>query len=163
ISNSGSATVNVNTNPATPTITPTQTPVCANSTGNQASGPAGASSYAWTITNGTITSGANSQTVTYTAGATGNVSLTLMVTNAASCSASSSATVPINTAPGCTVIAPTVYSGRFSDPLVCLGPGGTVAGTIQLNNPNPTALSFTLNTTLTNMVGVPGSCTLTGA
>ena len=82
-----------------PTITPTPTEVCANSTGNQASGPAGASSYAWTIMNGTITSATNLQTISYTAGATGNVTLNLTVTNASGCSASNSTLVTINQPP----------------------------------------------------------------
>src|SRR5581483_3380939 len=87
IANSGSATVTVNPAPAVPAITPTPAQVCAGSTGNQASGPAGAASYAWTITNGTITSATNMQTVSYTAGAAGNVTLTLTVTNGSGCSA----------------------------------------------------------------------------
>ena len=40
---------------------------------SRADGPADAASYAWTITNGTITSATNIQTITYTAGASGNV------------------------------------------------------------------------------------------
>ncbi|MBX7222137.1 MAG: hypothetical protein K1Y36_19450, partial [Blastocatellia bacterium] len=40
-------TYTVNAPPATPTITPTPASVCASSTGNQASGPAGATTYAW--------------------------------------------------------------------------------------------------------------------
>src|SRR5213078_2532106 len=61
--------VTINANPATPTITPTPASVCANSTGNSAAGPAGATTYAWSITNGSITSATNIQTITYTAGA----------------------------------------------------------------------------------------------
>ncbi len=92
---SSSATLTVNPNPATPSITPAPTEVCANSTGNQASGPAGATTYAWTIGNGTITSAANIQTITYTAGASGNVTLNLTVTNGSGCSASNSANVTV--------------------------------------------------------------------
>jgi hypothetical protein len=62
---SGSAPVTINANPAAPTITPTPATVCANSTGNSADGPAGATSYAWSIVNGTITSATNIQTITY--------------------------------------------------------------------------------------------------
>ena len=93
--------------PATPTITPSPASVCANSTGNTASGPAGATTYVWTITNGTITSAANLQDVTYTAGASGNVGLLLAVTNASGCGASNSANVPINALPS----APTIVAG----------------------------------------------------
>ncbi|MGE0132107.1 MAG: choice-of-anchor Q domain-containing protein [Blastocatellales bacterium] len=232
--------VTVNSNPATPAITPVQSQVCAASTGNQASGLAGATSYEWSITNGVITSAANIQTVTYTAGASGNVTLNLTVTNASNCGASNSVNVPINSVPTCNITGlntvapsttnsymrssslggssfswaisgngsisgsntnssvnitagtsgsytltltvskngcsstctmtvniaanpPTVYASNLSDPLACSGPGNTVSGKIQLNNPNVVALSFTLDTSFTNLVGVQGSCSLTGA
>ena len=77
------------------TITPTPAQVCPNSTGNTASGPDGATSYSWSITNGTITSGTTSQSITYTAGASGNVGLMLMLTAANGCPGSNSISVPI--------------------------------------------------------------------
>jgi len=81
-------------------VTVSASPVCGGSAGNQASGPGGAAAYAWSITNGTITSATNIQTITYTAGASGNVVLNLTVTNAASCStASAPANIPINSSP----------------------------------------------------------------
>jgi hypothetical protein len=70
--------------------------VCGGSTGNQAAAPA-SSSYAWTISNGTITSATNIQNITYTAGGSGTVTLNLTVTNASSCSGSSSAIITIKT------------------------------------------------------------------
>lgn len=99
LSSSGSATVNVNAAPATPTIT-TSGAVCSGSTGNPASGPAGVTTYAWTIMNGTITSATNTQAITYTAGASGSVTLGLTVTNAAGCASSNSVGVPISASPG---------------------------------------------------------------
>ncbi|MGA8810602.1 MAG: carboxypeptidase regulatory-like domain-containing protein, partial [Thermoanaerobaculia bacterium] len=99
--------VTINANPATPTITPTPAAVCANSTGNSAAGPAGATSYAWSITNGTITSATNIQTITYTAGASGTVGLTLVVTNASGCSATNTANVTINPIPATPTISGT--------------------------------------------------------
>jgi hypothetical protein len=84
---------------ATPPITPTPAQVCANTTGNTASGPAGATSYAWSITNGSITGGATSQTVTYTAGASGSVGLLLNVVLANGCHESNSINVTINPIP----------------------------------------------------------------
>src|SRR5207237_3307956 len=66
-SNQTTATLTVNP-VAPPTITASPAQVCANSTGNTASGPTSAS-YSWSINNGTITGGQNAQTVTYTAGA----------------------------------------------------------------------------------------------
>src|SRR5205814_10204607 len=89
-----SANVMINANPASPTITPASSPVCPSSTGNTASGPAGATTYSWSITNGSITAGQTSQTVTFTAAASGSVGLTLVVTNAAGCSATNSLSVP---------------------------------------------------------------------
>lgn len=73
--------------------------VCAGSTGNQASAPAGASAYAWTIMNGTITSATNIQSIVYTAGASGSVTLGLTVTNASGCIATNSLGVPISASP----------------------------------------------------------------
>jgi hypothetical protein len=72
--------------------------VCTASTGNSASALAGADSYSWTITNGTITAGATGQTVTFTAGTTGNVKLDLSLTKG-SCTVASSRTIPINSTP----------------------------------------------------------------
>src|SRR5207253_11434393 len=49
-----------------------------NSTGNTATvtaTPSAGATYAWTITNGTITGGATSSTVTFTAGASGTITL----------------------------------------------------------------------------------------
>ena len=76
----------------------TNAQVCANSTGDTASGPGGATTYSWSITNGSITAGQTSQTVTFTAAASGSVGLTLVVTNAAGCSATNSLSVPISSA-----------------------------------------------------------------
>jgi hypothetical protein len=98
LTNSGGATVFVNTAPATPAIT-TSSAVCGGSTGNQAIGPSGVTTYAWTIMNGAITSATNTQTITYTAFASGSVTLGLTVTNAAGCGTSNSVGVPINPSP----------------------------------------------------------------
>src|SRR5205814_6571447 len=99
--------VTINPSPATPTITPTPAQVCANSTGNTADGPAGATTYAWSIVNGTITSATNIQPITYTAGTPGTVDLTLVVTNATGCSASNTVNVTINANPATPPITPT--------------------------------------------------------
>jgi hypothetical protein len=96
---SGSTPVTISAFPAAPTITPTPAQVCANSTGNTADGPAGATTYAWSIVNGTITSATNIQTITYTAGASGTVDLTLTVTNAAGCATPNTVNVTINPIP----------------------------------------------------------------
>ncbi|MFL6246902.1 MAG: carboxypeptidase regulatory-like domain-containing protein [Thermoanaerobaculia bacterium] len=76
-------------------ITPSPAQVCPSSTGNTASGPAGATSYAWSITNGTIQGSTTSQSVTFDAGAAGNVGLMLNITAANGCQVSNSINVPI--------------------------------------------------------------------
>ncbi len=101
---SGSATVTINPAPVA-TITPNPSSVCANSSGNNASGPAGMSGYAWTIGNGTITGPSNVQTISYAAGSSGIVTLGLTVTNSSGCTASSSVGVTINPLPVATITA----------------------------------------------------------
>jgi hypothetical protein len=78
--------------PASITAEPT---ACRNSVGNQASGPAGVSSYAWTINNGTITSATNLQTIAYTTGPSGNVTLGLSVTSTTGCVTTNSTNVSL--------------------------------------------------------------------
>jgi len=116
----------------TPSITPTPAQVCANSTGNTASGPAGATTYAWSITNGTITSSTTVQTITYTAGASGQVGLPLSVILANGCHESNSINVPINPIPSPTITAPlnvlAALTGNASVPDA--GGGATYAWTI---------------------------------
>jgi IPT/TIG domain/Carboxypeptidase regulatory-like domain/PKD-like domain len=103
---------------APPSITPSPVQPCPNSTGNTATGPAGATSYAWSISNGTITGGASSQTVTYTAGASGTAGLTLTIVAANGCHQSGSVNVPIGlpAAPTITPGGPTTFC-----------PGGSVS------------------------------------
>ena len=88
------------------TITPTPTEVCANSTGNTASGPAGMTTYLWGITNGTITSATNTQSITYTAGASGTTTLNLTVIAPSGCVASTFVPVTINPIPATPTITP---------------------------------------------------------
>jgi len=78
------------------TITPGAAGVCSNSTGNTASGPAGMASYAWGITNGTITSSTTTQSITFTAGASGTVTLSLTVNAPNGCIVSGSTPVTIS-------------------------------------------------------------------
>jgi len=88
------------------TITPTPAQVCADSTGNTASGPASMTTYSWSITNGTITSATNIQSITYTAGASGTTTLNLTVIAPNGCIASSSAPITINPIPATPTITP---------------------------------------------------------
>jgi len=87
-------------------IMPTPAQVCANSTGNTASGPAGETSYSWSITNGTITSATNTQSVTYTAGASGSVGLQLDIVEPGGCHKTASTNVTINPIPATPTITP---------------------------------------------------------
>jgi hypothetical protein len=96
----------VNCSSTVATITPTPAAVCDSSTGNTASGPAGMTSYAWGITNGTITSATNTQSITYTAGASGTVTLNLTVTAPNGCIVSGSQPVTINPIPPQPTITP---------------------------------------------------------
>ncbi len=79
----------INANPTNVAITAANS-VCRSSTGNLASANANGVgiSYAWTITNGTITSGNGTAAIVYTAGASGSVSLGVTATSSAGCSTS---------------------------------------------------------------------------
>jgi hypothetical protein len=123
----------VDCTPAVPTVTPAPSQVCANVAGNTASGPAGMTSYAWSITNGSITSSTNAQTITYTAGTSGVVGLTLTVTNASGCSVSGSASVSINPVPA----TPTINAGGPTT--FCAG------GSVTLTSSSATGNQWYLN------------------
>jgi uncharacterized repeat protein (TIGR01451 family) len=80
--------------------------VCANSANDSASvGAVAGATYAWTISNGTITSGQGTNAIQFTAGATGSVTLGITV-NGGSCSGSSSKNVPIQPPPSVTISGP---------------------------------------------------------
>jgi glucuronoarabinoxylan endo-1,4-beta-xylanase len=97
-SSDGTHTANDTTtvNPLNSAITPSPANPLPNSSGNQASAPAGASSYSWTITNGVITSATDLQTITYTAGLFGSVGLTVLISNASGCTAVNSVSLPLS-------------------------------------------------------------------
>lgn len=74
--------------------------VPANSTGNTASVEnVGGATYAWSITNGTITSGFGTYAIVYTAGASGQVTLAVSVSTANGCSNTGTANVAIGNGP----------------------------------------------------------------
>lgn len=114
-------TVTVVNQPEIPVITPVPPTVVGGSVGNQASGPVGLAAYAWTISNGSITSGTNLQTITYTAGAAGNVTLGLTVFSIGGCSANNSIlvtiTVPPAVPPGCPFPTNFLVDTSFTDGL----------------------------------------------
>lgn len=156
---SGSATVTVNGLPSA-TITPAPASVCANSAGNQASGPAGLMTYSWTIANGTITSATNIQTISYSAGASGNVGLTLRVSNASGCLATNSANVPINPVPATPTITPTPSTvvGNSTGNQAS-APAG--AATYSWTSTNATITSATNIQTIVYSAGASGNVGLT--
>src|SRR5206468_1172899 len=80
----------------------------ANSTGNTASvtaTPAAGATYAWTITNGTITSAANTSSISFTAGPSGSVVLRATAYGSTRCGVTDTKSVPVATinAPGSVV------------------------------------------------------------
>src|SRR5581483_5469542 len=117
---SNSVDVPINPVPSVPTIAVDSTNLCAGSTGNQATAPAGATTYAWSITNGTFTSATDGQTVTYTAAASGTVTLSLTVGNASGCTASTFTNLAINALPSTPAIS-------LSATDVCANIGGNTA------------------------------------
>ena len=142
VSVSGTYTVTINFNGCTATsstnVTVTPTPsaaitappaVCATQSYN-ASAPAGATTYNWSITNGVITSGAGTSSITFTSGATGTTTLNLTASNG-SCSASSSVALPINKPP----------SANIPSTLSICGPG-TIVIPVTLQGTAPFTITW---------------------
>jgi hypothetical protein len=94
---SAATTVTVNPAPSTPVVTAPSS-VVPGSLGNTASVPSNVgSSYAWTISNGTISGGQGSATITFTAGSIGTLTLSVIETGANGCaSQSGSANVSVS-------------------------------------------------------------------
>src|SRR5205085_1274932 len=105
--------------------------------------------------------------LTYTVTATISTSATGNLVNTVTVAAPGGTTDPTpgnNSATDADTFIPApALTGSLSDPLACTGPGNVITGTIQLSNPFAAPQTFSLTTTFTNFVGVPGSCTLTGA
>ena len=61
----------------------------------------------------------------------------------------------------CSTITPTV---RLTDPLVCLGPGGVVTGSVSATNSSAAAITGSVTVALpAGLVGIPNSCTANAA
>ena len=150
----GSATFTIDT----ATITPNPISVCGNSAGNQANGPAGKAAYAWTISNGTISSPTNVQSITYSAGATGAVTLGLAVTNSIGCSATTSIGVPINTAPVPAISLTPASVNANSPGNQATGPAGMASYAWTISN--GTVTSATNLQTISYVAGQLGNVTL---
>jgi len=113
--------------------------VQANSTGLVASVASGASSYNWTITNGTITAGQGTSSITFSVGSS-TATLGVTVTNG-TCTATGSKTVTINNLAD---LAVTITGSP--DPVAA---GGTLTYTVQVKNNGPSfASNVNVNTSL---------------
>lgn len=98
-SEAATVTVAVDTKPATPVITAPSS-AAAGATGLVASVTAQVgSSYAWTVTNGTLASGQGTNQITFTAGSSGTITLTVVKTSGACSSDQGIASVAIFGAP----------------------------------------------------------------
>ncbi|HEX6642903.1 MAG TPA: hypothetical protein VF215_17435, partial [Thermoanaerobaculia bacterium] len=86
---SDSHVVTVSSNPTATIAAPAA--ICANAAGAASVATQAGATYAWTITNGTLTSSAAAANITFTAGPSGNVGLAVTVT-AGSCTSNGSAT-----------------------------------------------------------------------
>lgn len=134
------------------------TPVTAGTSGHTASvdTQSGITSYAWTITGGTITSDDNLPELTFTAGNPGTTTLKCTVNNGAGVSITGTKTVTVSAAPNATVTAATpVTTGRTG--LVASVPlqaGATYAWTIEGNG---TITSATNKNTIAYSAGSPGA------
>jgi hypothetical protein len=98
--------------------------VWAGSTGHSASVPdAGAgATYAWSISNGTITAGAGTPAITFSAGSGGQASLSVTVQNAAGCTATDSVQIIVDAPPVVTITAPSDGSSHSEgDPVTFTG------------------------------------------
>jgi fibronectin-binding autotransporter adhesin len=106
--------------------------VCAGVAGYTASVPVqGGVTYAWSITNGIITSATNGNSITFTAGPTGTTQLNVTVTAAPGCAASNSYNAPIGVAPNAAITAPgAVCAGAGMVASVPSQPGATYNWTV---------------------------------
>jgi len=157
---SNGTSVTIVASPAAPTITPSASGVCAGSTGNTATGPAGATTYSWGITNGTITSATNIQTITWTAGVAGTTTLSLTVTNATGCSASNTQDVVVNANPSTPTITPSSSSAcPNSTGNTASGPASMASYSWSITN--GTITGGQTSQTVTYTAGASGSVGLT--
>jgi len=133
VTGNGSAIVTVDPKPATPVIT-TGPVVGPGSPNRVASVPNHAgSTYAWGITNGTITSGQGTSTITYTAGTTGTLTLAVVETVTATTCSSDPGTATVTVAATgsavafypltpCRVIDTRNAAGPLGGPVLAAGP-----------------------------------------
>jgi hypothetical protein len=125
--------------------------VCANSSGNIASVPADAgATYAWSITNGTITAGLGTAQITWTAGGSGPVNLGVTVANGSASSGAATVAVMGNTSTAIISSANPSVAGQTVSFTASVSPvapaSGAPSGTVQfqtngVNLGDPVSLS----------------------
>jgi hypothetical protein len=139
------------------------------SSSNKASGPSNATSYAWSITNGTITSAANAQNVAFTAGALGTMSLALTTTNATGCSSTTSRAItttgqPVISVSNASITAPAKRSTTQMVFTFTLSNPSSQVVTVVYNTSNGTAIASSDYLPSSSVVTfLPGSTTQTVA
>jgi hypothetical protein len=127
---------------------PNPLPVCG-STGNQLTGPAGFTTYSWTLVNPSvgwaITGGADSQTVTYTAGPSGSAEFQLTVTDSNGCPGTGQVTFGCSAPPvGCRVTGGSNHQHNNSQgQCVLTTPPTFVSHSAQVGAPHAGATEFT--------------------
>jgi 6-phosphogluconolactonase (cycloisomerase 2 family) len=166
-STAGTASSTIVPAPTTPVVTAPAN-VTASQAGYTASIPAqSGSTYAWTLTGGTITAGATTTSITFTPGASGTVGFSCIVTNAANtASTAGTASSTIVAAPATpTVVAPAnVTAGKAGyTASISAQAGSTYAWTL-------TGGTLTAGATTTSVTFTPGasgtvdlSCIVTNA
>jgi hypothetical protein len=152
--------------PPSTTITAPGT-VCSLSVDNTASVPnAGAgATYAWTITNGTITSGQGTTSITFSAGVSGPISLGVTVTATPGCPATGGVSVTVDpacasfyTVTPCRIVDTRNANGPYGGPALVAGANRTFVFAGHCSIP-ATAKAVALNVTATNQT-TGGSLTL---
>jgi Domain of unknown function DUF11/PKD-like domain len=133
--------------------------VCPSTGGHAASvTPIAGATYAWTITNGAITSATNTSGITYTAGASGTTTLNVTITTLAGCANSGSHNVAITASPAATISsANTVCANSNANTASVPAQGGA---TYNWNLTNGTILSGASTDQITYAAAASGTVTL---
>ncbi|MEO6406661.1 MAG: hypothetical protein ABIY51_03840, partial [Ferruginibacter sp.] len=142
------------------------TSVCAGATGLVYQALPGWSSYVWTITGGTITSGQGTYLITVTAGSGPTMTLTVVITNANGCTTTLTYLVTINAGTVCNITGnQTICFGQSSSFTATggtnyswTGPGGFTATTATISN---LTVAGTYTVTVSNAGGCTSSCNRT--
>ncbi len=159
--------------PKTPQITvPSSVTVGATNLIASNSLPEGETSYSWTITNGTITSGANAISTTFNAGSAGDMTLACLATNTVGSSYAMTAVQVVSLAPSPVVLtAPSQVNTQSTNNLASVQSqagcsytwtltGGTISsgqGTSSLAFSAGTTASLVLGCTVTNSASISTS------